>query len=333
MAGKGRILVTGGCGYIGSVLVRRLAEDGHHPVAFDLMIHGDGGLGPLHPPVTVVAGDIRDLDAVRAAAAGCGAAVLLAGVSLGNEATAEGAAINRAALAPLLACLAGAGVRRVVYASSCSVYGEVAGAELDEDAEPHPISEYGAAKLAGEQTVLRAAGLEPVILRAATVCGVSPRQRLDLLVNRMTRDACFHRRIAVESADSIRPSVHIRDLADIYSLLATAAADRVAGRIFNAAFENRPVMDTALAIAAVTGAEVHRTGLRVDDRRSYAVASRRLAEVLGYVPRRTVAEAVAELLAWFADGRMGVDAYAPRYDNRAAERAWFASMPASAAPP
>lgn len=320
-----RILVTGGCGYIGSVLVRRLLECGYDPVVLDLMIHGDGRLRDSGLPVTLLNGDVRDTGMVRAAASGCWGAVLLAGVSLGNQATPESLAINRQALPPLLDCLDAAGVRRVVYASSCSVYGGRSATRLDESAEPRPNSEYGAAKLDGERMVLAApSGREPVIVRAATVCGVSPRQRLDLLVNRMVRSAFFHQRIEVECADSIRPSVHLDDLADIYCLLLAADSSQVAGRVFNAAFENRTVRDTALMIRSLTGATISSAG-GAGDGRSYVVESRHLTDGFGFRPRRSVVQAASQLLAWFA-ARPGVDAYAPGYDNRLAEQAWFAAM-------
>ena len=241
------MLVTGGAGYVGAALVPNLLE----PAT-------GSGARPV-PLWRRCLAECRESSRARAdqgrhprparlerRSPGCDAVIHLACIS--NDPSFEldpalGNSINYAAFLPLVSIAKDAGVRRFIYASSSSVYGVKADADVTEDLPLEPLTDYSRFKAMCEEVLLgeREPGFAGVILRPATVCGYSPRLRLDLTVNILTNLAINTGRITVFGGEQKRPNIHIDDMADLYLHLLAAPDDAVNGRIFNAGYENHKV--------------------------------------------------------------------------------------------
>jgi nucleoside-diphosphate-sugar epimerase len=292
------IFVTGACGYKGSVLVPKLLAAGHTVVAFDIMWFGNAL--PPHERLTVIEGDLRDTAQIDLR--GCDAVIHLASVA--NDPCSD--------LDPLLtweiSCLATMtlaeravrhGVRHFVYASSGSVYGLKTEAEVTEDLDLVPLSAYNKTKMVAERVLLSYADQMVVqIVRPATVCGLSPRMRLDVAVNLLTMQALSRGEISVLGGDQTRPNIHIDDITDVY--LHLLARPDLQG-IYNAGFENLSVLQIAQMAAAQTGARVVR--LPSNDPRSYRVNSAKLLAT-GFRPRKSVDDAIREIVAASRSGQL-----------------------------
>lgn len=316
-----KILITGGAGYVGCRLVPELLEAGHEVVVYDTFWFGDH-LPEHHPRLKKVAADIRDLETFCKAAWRCEAVIHMA--CLSNDPSSEldvdlTRAINLDAFEPLVVASKELGVRRFVYCSTSSVYGVSDAPDVRED-HPHvPITLYNTFKSACEPRLMRhaSADFECVILRPSTVCGYSPRQRLDLAVNILTNLAYHTNKIIVHGGEQKRPNIHIRDLVGCYKLLLEAPAAKVAGEVFNVGAGNLSIMDLALEVKRAVGCATGRWAAievrPIQDVRSYQVNSDKIEAVLGFVPMRSIANAVMDLCAAFAAGAipnsMGDDCY------------------------
>ncbi|MCW7988397.1 hypothetical protein XF35_24785 [Streptomyces platensis subsp. clarensis] len=319
------VLITGGTGYIGSVLTRRLLAAGAQVRALDLQVFGNGLAGLRHDRLETVRGDIRDADQYRAALDGVDTVVHLAAVA--NDPSFDldpdlGRSVNHECLDHVFKLASEAGVRRLVYASSASVYGVSDAPEVDESHPLVPITDYNKYKAMGEELLFPLTGpdFETVAVRAATVCGPSPRQRLDLTVNMLTAQAVVAREITVFGGAQYRPNVHIEDLVDVYErLVLDATLGPLSGRAVNVGQQNLTVADIATAVAdrvsGRTGAPVTITTTASDDKRSYRLTSTLLAQALGIVPARTVGQASDEVAAAIVDGTLPDALTDPRYYN------------------
>jgi len=251
-----RVLVTGGAGYLGSVLVPRLLDEGHQVDVLDRLIHGLPFVEPRER-LAVHQGDIRDADALHSLLRGCEAIIHLAFTSNDPAYRLDrgiAKSINLDALPPLLDMAGGAGVERFFFLSSCSIYGASAAAFINEEAEPLPLTDYARHKWLCESMIAHHPHAPPsrVILRPATLCGRAPRQRFDLLVNRMVAEALCRGFIAVPPGDRHRPVLAIDTLAElIVHLLFLPAESGV--RVYNAAFENRTVAEWAEVAVVAAG--------------------------------------------------------------------------------
>jgi nucleoside-diphosphate-sugar epimerase len=315
------VLVTGGAGYIGSVAVGRLLEAGRAVRVLDSMLFGDAALAPYRDcaGLEVVRGDVRDADVVRRAVQGAETVVHLARL-VGDPACALDPALTRAvnvdANVTLAEAAKDAGVRRLVFASTCSVYGAAGEDWLDEDAATAPVSLYAETNLESERLlreVLQDSGVELVLLRFATVFGLSPRMRFDLVVNLLTARALKEHVVEIHGGDQWRPQVHVDDVAQ--ALLVALAHPAAAGRTFNVGADalNFRIGPLGEAIAArFPGTRL--TVSETKDPRSYRVAFGRLEKELGFTPRRTLESGVDEI-ARFLRERDGVDYTAAIYSN------------------
>jgi nucleoside-diphosphate-sugar epimerase len=292
------IFLTGACGYKGSVLVPKLLAAGHSVTAFDIMWFGNF-LDP-HPRLIIKQGDIRHAD--RLELAGFDAVIHLSSVA--NDPCSD--------LDPLLtweiSCLATmrladkaarAGVPHFIYASSGSVYGLKEESQVTEDLELVPLSEYNKTKMVGERVLLSYADRMKVqIVRPATVCGLSPRMRLDVSVNLLTMQALTRGEITVLGGDQVRPNIHIEDITDLYLFL--LERPDITG-VFNAGFENLSIRAIAEMAASEVGARIaYRTS---NDPRSYRVNSDKLLST-GFRPKRTVEDAIREICSAYREGRL-----------------------------
>lgn len=312
-----RVFVTGGAGYVGSVLVPKLLDAGYDVTVADLFLFGDY-LPPdsAKPPrLTKLAIDIRDQAALRAVLPGYQAVIHLACVS--NDPSFEldpalSRTINFDCFEPLVAIAKASGVERFVYASTSSVYGVSDAPNVTEDHPLVPLTDYNRYKALCEPRLFtyQSPGFTTVTIRPATVCGYSPRLRLDLTVNILTASAIETGRITVFGGSQQRPNIHIEDMTDLYVSLLAMEPTRIAGRTYNAGYQNRTVAEIAEIVREVVAAEIPgRERLEIvttpsNDLRSYHISSERIAQELGFVPKRTIEDAVRDLCRAFAEGRV-----------------------------
>lgn len=290
------ILVTGGCGYKGSVLVPKLLARGYNVRVIDTMWFGNF-LAP-HANLSVIQGDVRDIDQISLD--DIDTVIHLSSVAndpcgdLDPKLTWE---ISALATMQLADKAARTGVRQFIYASSGSVYGIKEEEQVTEDLELKPISEYNKTKMVSERVLLSYADKMVVqIIRPATVCGYSPRMRLDVSVNLLTMQALSKGRITVFGGAQIRPNIHIDDVTDVY--LHLLDHPDVTG-IFNAGFENISILDIAKLAAKYVPVEIVVT--ESNDPRSYRVNSDKLLAT-GFKPKKTVEDAVREVIENYRNG-------------------------------
>jgi len=318
-----RVYVTGGGGYVGAVLVPKLLEAGFAVRVLDLFLYGDHVFDAVRndPRLEIVRGDLRDAELLKRSIPGCDAVVHLACIS--NDPSFEldpglGKSINYDAFRPLVEISRDAGVARFVYASSSSVYGVKTEDQVTEELPLEPLTDYSKFKALCED-VLReyeSPGFATVTLRPATVCGWSPRLRLDLTVNILTNHAVTNGRIRVFGGSQHRPNIHIDDVTDLYVRVLQLPREQVTGRVWNAGWENRTVREIADDVRTIVGPDrVTIATEPTDDLRSYRISSERIARDIGFRPRRTIADAVGDLLGAFRAGRIPDSMTDERYYN------------------
>lgn len=294
-----RIFITGGAGYVGAVLVPKILERGYHVTVLDLMIYGEDVINP-HEHLTMVRGDIRDLDLLKEIIVGHDIVIHLACIS--NDPSFElnpdlGKSINLDAFEPLVALSKRSGVSRFIYASSSSVYGVKQERNVHEEMSLEPLTDYSKFKATCESILMNFESLNftPVTIRPATVCGYSPRQRLDVVVNILTNLAFHKREISVFGGNQLRPNIHIDDMADAYISIIEADAARISGQIFNVGTENQTVLELAETVRSVVGMDVRLVTSPSSDNRSYHISSKKIADMLGFVPSRSIAQASSDI--------------------------------------
>lgn len=323
-----KLLVTGGAGYVGATLVPMLLQAGHRVRVLDSLLHGGESLLPVwqHPQFEFIRADLRDVNAVRQAVAGMEGVVHLAAI-VGDPACARAPELARAVNYDASACLLEEcrrqGVRRLVFASTCSNYGRMSDPDgfVDETAPLNPLSVYAETKVAVEQLLLRGSnGYDPgaVVLRFATVFGVSPRMRFDLTVNRFTAELLLKRRLCVYGAEFWRPYVHVRDAARAMCAVLSAPDAAVRGRHFNVGsteqnYRKRELVELIRPYAPEAAVEFVETSGGPDPR-DYRVSFERIHDELGYRVESTVPDGIREVAA-LIQGRIVTDMDAPRYRN------------------
>lgn len=312
-AKRERVLVTGGAGYVGHLLVPHLLTEGYDVVLFDTMLFGNKIIP--QPGLTTIEGDIRDIVQFKAAVAGCDSVLHLACIS--NDPSFEldeglSTSINFGCFEPLVVAAKDAGVKRFVYCSSSSVYGVSDAPEVTEEHPLVPLTLYNKYKGMCEPLLWKhqAPGFTCVTIRPATLCGYSPRCRLDLTVNILTNHAVNRGKITVFGGEQKRPNLHIEDMVDAYLVMLRAPAEKIAGETFNIGYQNHTVMEIAHMVKAIVEQEMPgRSPITIDrtetnDNRSYHINSDKIARVLGFRPKRSVEDAVRDLCRAFADGKL-----------------------------
>lgn len=316
------VLVTGGAGYVGSALVPALLAAGHGVTVLDLYLYGADVLEAVRGQAGLreIKGDLRNPDIVVDALQGCDAVIHLACIS--NDPSFEldpalGKSINLDPFQPLVQAAKKAGVKRFIYASSSSVYGIKDDPEVHEGLALEPLTDYSRFKAECERILdaERAPGFVGCTIRPATVCGYAPRQRLDVIVNILTNHAVNTGRIKVFGGSQKRPNIHIDDMVGVYLHLLQETDERIDGRIWNAGYENHTLLQLADIVKSVVGGDLQVDVLPTDDLRSYHVSSQRIRDDIGFVPRRTIEDAVRGLVDAFKAGKLPDSMDDPRYFN------------------
>jgi len=315
------VLVTGGAGYVGSVLVPELIKDGHRVTVLDLYLYGEV-FEELkgHPNLREVKGDLRDLAVVEDALTGCDCVIHLACIS--NDPSYDldpelGKSINHDAFLPLVKAAKAAGVGRFIYASSSSVYGVKDEPEVTEDLTLEPLTDYSRFKALCEVELNAEAapGFTVCTIRPSTVCGYAKRQRLDVVVNIFTNQAVNTGKIRVTGGPQKRPNIHIRDMARVYQHLLQQPDEKIDRKIWNAGDTNFPISELAEIVKRVVGDHVEIETIPTNDPRSYQVSGRKIREEIGFELHYTIEDAVRELAEAMTSGKLKDPLTNPEYFN------------------
>jgi nucleoside-diphosphate-sugar epimerase len=283
-----KIVVTGGAGYIGSVLTPDLLDDGHTVTVIDRLFFGRSTL-PDHPKLEVVEDDIRFVD--PGVLEGADAVVDLAALSndpSGELEPSRTQAINHLGRVRICALARALGVSRYVLPSSCSIYG-FQETMVDETSDINPLTTYARSNRNAEKDVLalRSSSYTVVVLRQATVYGLSPRMRFDLAINGMVKGFYKHGQIPVlRDGTQWRPMLHVRDASRAIRAMLEAPSDDITGRLFNVGSDeqNYQILDLARRLAASVNIPFRYEWYGDPDHRSYRVSFQRVRDTLGFRP-------------------------------------------------
>jgi nucleoside-diphosphate-sugar epimerase len=294
-----KILLTGGCGYIGTNLTTKLLEQGHKLTVVDIMWFGNYLVS--HKNLNLIRADIRDIDAIPMN--GIDVVIHLANIAndptgdLNSKLTWE---VNALASKFLVEKAIDYGVGQFIYASSGSVYGIKKEPDVTEDLPLIPISDYNKSKMISERVLLSYQDkITLQIIRPATVCGYSPRMRLDLSVSLLTMQALTKKKITVFGGQQTRPNIHMNDMIGVY-LHFLKLGTKVQG-IYNAGFENISILDIAKEITKHIPAEIEIT--KSNDSRSYRQNSDKLLGI-GFSPEHSVEHGIKEVIEASKIGRL-----------------------------
>jgi nucleoside-diphosphate-sugar epimerase len=302
------VTITGGAGYVGSLLVPKLLARGYNVRVIDLLLFGKNTL-PKHPLLEVIKADIRDQAMLQEVLPGSDALLHLACIS--NDPSFEldpdlGRSINYDAFAPLVEISRASGIKRFIYASSSSVYGLKREPNVTEDLSLEPLTDYSKYKALCEQVLLEKnySDFTTLVIRPATVCGFSPRVRLDVCVNLLTTQAYATKQIKIFGGEQLRPNIHIDDMTDLYVNSLEWDSKKIDGQIFNAGYQNLSIQEIAELIRDQIEGSIDMRVIPTNDHRSYHISSEKIRDLLGFSPKKNVQDAVIELLAAFRMGKV-----------------------------
>jgi len=320
------VVVTGGAGYVGSLLCPQLLSLGYQITAYDTCFFGADFMPHKDTNFRLVHGDIRDTSRLAEVFRGADVVINLACIS--NDASFEldeslSTSVNLDAFEPMVVAAKNAGVNRFIYASSSSVYGVSDQPDVVETHPLVPLTLYNKYKGLCEPLLFRhmSDSFTCTVIRPATLCGYAPRQRLDLSVNVLTNLAVNKGKITVFGGAQLRPNLHIQDMCDAYKLFIEIDSAKVQGEIFNCGYENQSIADLALVVKAVVGREfpelvdLEITTIPSNDNRSYHINSDKIRRVTGFQPRFSVGDAVADLCKAFKAGLLPGSIDDDRYYN------------------
>lgn len=317
------VFITGGAGYVGAVLVPKLLESGKRVTVLDLCIYGDDVFGAYaeHENFTLVKGDMRETSLLEQYIPGHDAVIHLACIS--NDPSFElnpglGKSINYDCFKPLVQISKSHGVKRFIYASSSSVYGIKDVPNVDEEQSLEPLTDYSKFKAMCEEDLFEYMDESfcCTVIRPATVCGYSPRQRLDVVVNILTNLAVHTGKIKIFGGSQKRPNIHIQDMCRVYELLLSLPTEKIQGKTYNAGYQNFQVKELATIVKTTVGDDkVELITEPTDDLRSYHISSEKIAKELGFEPNHTIQDAVQELIDAFDKGLLPDSLTDTRYFN------------------
>ena len=294
---------------MGSVLVPKLLKAGYQVKVLDLCIYGPHVLDSVKndPKLTLIKADIRNQSILKDTLANCDIVIHLACIS--NDPSFDlnpelGRSINLESFRPLVEISKQSGVNRFIYASSSSVYGVKEEPDVHEEMVLEPLTDYSKFKAKCEEILAeyQAEDFTTVTLRPATVCGFSPRQRLDVIVNIFANLAYNKGEISIFGGDQLRPNIHIADMVEAYETLLIAPKRKIAGQVFNVGCENHSVMALAKITRKVVGKHIKLVVTPTDDSRSYHISSNKIKKELGFQLSYSIEDAIKDLVSAFKEG-------------------------------
>lgn len=307
---ESRIFITGGAGYVGARLVPALLEKGYKVTVYDLMYFGNEFLPKDNPNLTLIKGDIRDQNKLKTDSKNHDIFLHLACISNDTSFALDeklSTTINYDAFKPMVEIAKNNGIQRFIYASTSSVYGISEKKNVTEEHPLVPLTLYNKYKGMCEPQLLELTddNFYGVIFRPATVCGYSPRQRLDLSVNILTNFAVNKKFIKVFGGDQLRPNLHILDYCDVVELLINADKEKIRNQIFNVGYQNLSILEIAQKVKKVVQNEFPKIGEiniemhESDDKRSYHINSDKIKTILNFQPNHSIEDAISELCSAF----------------------------------
>jgi len=306
-----KIVVTGGAGYLGSILCRRLLEEGHKVKCLDNLLYGKEPIKPLlrNSNFQLITGDIRDMTTITTMINGADTVIHLASIvgrqaaTLNSKATME---INYLATKNIAELCALYDTKNLIFASTCSVYGAQPNNLIDEHSPTCPVDLYAETKIKSEAAILDVFA-NATILRTATLFGLSKRMRFDLAINRFVAQAIQDKRLTVFGGQQYRPFIHVADATEAYLF----ALDNELKGIYNISWKNWKIIDVAKLISDTLGAKIE-VSKKIVDLRDYKVNYDKIKS-LGFNPKRNVQTAIEEISERYESEFE--DYMLPKYDN------------------
>lgn len=303
-----KVIVIGGGGYVGADLVPKLLRKGYIVTVLDLFIYGLDVL-ENHKNLRIIKGDIRDKNLLYKSIANHEILVHLACIS--NDPSFElnpklGKSINLDSFRPIVEISTKQKIRRFIYASSSSVYGIKNEKNVHEKLSLEPLTDYSKYKVECEKILQEYtdSNFQTVIIRPATVCGYSRRQRLDVVVNILTNLAFNLRKIKIFGGSQLRPNINIHDMSNVYIKLIESDDKIINGQTFNAGYENLKVDEIGDLVREIIGRDVMIEKVPTDDNRSYHISSKKIEDELDFIPSYSVKDAIKELKLCFEQNKL-----------------------------
>jgi nucleoside-diphosphate-sugar epimerase len=293
-----KVLIIGGAGYVGAELSNSLISKGYDVSVFDLFIYGENVFES--PKVNKIKGDVREINNFKNIFSNVDCVIHLACIS--NDPSYDldpelSKSINYSCFEPLIKISKESGVKKFIYASSSSVYGIKNTPDVKESDSLEPLTDYSKFKVLCEDIChkYRDKNFKTIIIRPATVCGYSKRQRLDLVVNILTNLAYHNRHIKVFGGDQLRPNIHIKDMVRSYIHVLESEFDFAQENVFNVGYNNFKVLEIANKVKNIIGEDVTIERVPTDDNRSYHVSSEKIKKVLNFKNEFNLDDAIGDL--------------------------------------
>jgi len=293
------VLITGGAGYVGSALSDELIRKNYNVTVLDLFIYGKN-VFKNYSKIQLINGDIRDQNLLRKIIPGHDAVIHLACIS--NDPSFElnpllGKSINLDAFDPLVKISKDSGVNRFIYASSSSVYGIKDELNVHEEMDLKPLTDYSKFKANCEEICLKhnSKNFDVLVVRPATVCGYSMRQRFDLVVNILTNLGINKKKITVFGGEQLRPNIHIKDMIRAYVTTLEKESALINGKIFNVGYDNQKVIELANIVKKYINNDIEIIKTETNDNRSYHISSDKIKKELGFKNMYNTADAVKDI--------------------------------------
>lgn len=305
-----KIFITGGAGYVGSLLVPYLLDKNYSVTVYDIMFFTDNFLPKNNEKLKVIKGDIRDQKKLKESIKGHDVFVNLACISNDTSFALNeklSTSINLEAFKPMVDIAKSNGIKRFIYASTSSVYGVSKEKDVKEDHPLVPLTLYNKYKAMCEPILFEETNndFEGVVFRPATVCGYAPRIRLDLSVNILTNYAVNKKFIKVFGGEQLRPNLHIIDYCKVVELLINAESSKIRNEIFNVGYQNLSILEIAKIVKKVVQIKFpEKQDVKIiqeysDDKRSYHINSDKIKKVLNFVPKKSTENAIEDLCSAF----------------------------------